>query len=194
MATNKANNPASKPAAPKGATAAEKSSVTAVAASAAAVGAAGGVNPGTNSPQPDAASAGNVAQPAAETSPAQPDSAGTATEADKTLSPSGGAEGDAVKGDGNDQTGEQTVLAQALATGVLDRATEIEDAAEAPAAAQPKVLFEVRARRERGFHRGGKFWPHEWTQVREGDLTAEQLLAVTRESMLEVRQTKGDEE
>lgn len=208
MATNKAKTSAPKLAAPKAVDAAEKSSVTAVAASASAVGAAGGVNPGTNSPSAPAASTVNEAQPAAGTPLAQPDSTGTApSEADKTLPPGGDtgaastvvaeqAQVDGAKGSAIDDLNSPEVPAQNVAAGVLGEATRIDDdiADALRAAAEPRVLFEVRARQPRGFYRGGKFWPSTWTAVRQGDLSADQIHAVINEPMLEARDPEGDDD
>lgn len=161
MATNK-----EKTSAPK--LAAEKSSVTAVAASAAAVGAAGGVNPGTNSPSAPAASKVNEAQPAAGTPSAQPDFTGTSLSEAEKRSPAGADA--AAKAGHEDRAG--------------GAAPEGSSTTEALRVQMPAVIAKVRALSPRGFYRGGRFWPAEWTDVREGDLSPEQMAAVVSEKQL----------
>lgn len=61
------------------------------------------------------------------------------------------------------------------------------DPAHPPAGeAEPRVIARVKAGPARGLWRGGRFWPAELVEVREGELTDEQWALVRREAKLTV--------
>lgn len=127
-------------------------------APAAGAGAAGGVNPGTNSPVPDVAMPGGVVtQPEATPPAAEPSSSGATTTAESAPAVSPAGE------------------AEPKADGATESQPDL-----------PPVVARVRSMQARGFWRVGRYWPAEVTEVRFGDLTAEQIEVLRAEPKLKV--------
>ena len=60
--------------------------------------------------------------------------------------------------------------------------------------AEPKVIAKIKATKRGGFFRAGRHWPRSWTEIRDGELTEAQFIAVVDEPMLVVERCNLDEE